>query len=154
MAAQVGDLRALLHSLVNPASNEAYVRDQSTLSNLFKEPEFFVALQSFAVDRSLSQPERLLASVITGRELSKKWRNKTLVPEARKPEIRERLFSFLEEPDMAVRADNALTRTTKLLVLTGFPRLLARSSAFLSRSRVSSSRGSFPISHSCSSTRS
>jgi hypothetical protein len=102
MVAHLPDLRTLLHSLVNPASNEAYVRDQQTLSNLYKEPEFFIALQAFAADRSLTKPERLLASVITGRELSKKWRNKTLVPEARKPEVRERLFSFLEEPDMAV----------------------------------------------------
>lgn len=38
--------------------------------------DFFVALQGFASDRSLSQPERLLASVITGREMKTKWRGK------------------------------------------------------------------------------
>lgn len=102
MAAQPSDLRTLLHSLVNPASNEAYVRDQATLSDLFKQPEFFIALQGLAADRSLPQQERLLASVITGRELKTKWRSKTLVPEARKPEVRQLLFSFLEEGDTGV----------------------------------------------------
>lgn len=102
MAAPNSDLRGLLHSIVNPRSNEDYVRDQQTLTNLFKEPEFYVALQTFAADRNLSQPERLLASVITGREMKNKWRSKALIPEARKPEVRERLFFFLEEPDVAV----------------------------------------------------
>ncbi|WVW79847.1 hypothetical protein I302_101817 [Kwoniella bestiolae CBS 10118] len=96
------DLRMLLHALVNPSSNEGYVRDQQTLSELFKQPEFFVALQALAADKSLSQQERLMASVITARELKTKWRSKALVPENRKPEIRERLFSFLEEGDMAI----------------------------------------------------
>lgn len=104
MASQPSDLRTLLHSLVNPASNEAYVRDQATLSNLFKQPEFFIALQAIASDRSIPQQERLLASVITGRELKTKWRSKLLVPENRKPEVRERLFSFLEEADAGVGA--------------------------------------------------
>lgn len=99
---QASDVRGLLHSLVNITSNEQYQRDQQTLTNLFKEPEFLVHLQAFAADRSLSQPERLLASVITARELKTKWRSKSMVPEARKPEIRERLFTFLEEPDAAV----------------------------------------------------
>ncbi|WOO78855.1 Importin-11 [Vanrija pseudolonga] len=101
-AAQHPDLRVLLHSLVNPTSNEAYVRDQAALTELFKQPEFFIALQAYAADKSLSQGERLLASVITGRELKTKWRSKALVPEARKPELRERLFTFLEEPDFGI----------------------------------------------------
>nr|XP_031857373.1 uncharacterized protein CI109_007237 [Kwoniella shandongensis]KAA5524445.1 hypothetical protein CI109_007237 [Kwoniella shandongensis] len=96
------DLRVLLHAVVNPSSNEGYVRDQQTLSDLFKEPEFFIALQALAGDHSLSQPERLMASVITARELKTKWRSKALVPEARKPEVRERLFRFLEEQDLAI----------------------------------------------------
>jgi hypothetical protein len=99
---QLADLRNLLHAVVNPVSGEAYQRDQKILSDLYKEPEFFIALQMFAGDHSLSHAERQLASVITGRELSKKWRNKTLVPDGRKPEVRERLFAFLEEPDMSV----------------------------------------------------
>lgn len=102
MAAQPSDIGSLLRSLVNPASNETYVRDQATLSSLFKQPEFFIALQGYAADRSLPQQERLLASVITGRELKTKWRSKALVPEARKPEVRERLFSFIEEADIGV----------------------------------------------------
>ncbi|KAK6907036.1 hypothetical protein I203_101025 [Kwoniella mangroviensis CBS 8507] len=96
------DLRMLLHALVNPTSNEGYVRDQQTLSELFKEPEFFVALQALAADKSLQQQERLMASVITARELKTKWRSKALVPENRKPEVRERLFSFIEEGDMSI----------------------------------------------------
>ncbi|GFZ42911.1 hypothetical protein JCM24511_00629 [Saitozyma sp. JCM 24511] len=96
------DIRALLHAVVYPSSNEQYVRDQQILSNLFKQPEFFLALQAYALDKSLSQPERLMASVITGRELKTKWRSKLLVPEARKPEARQRLFSFLEEDDLAI----------------------------------------------------
>jgi hypothetical protein len=101
MAAQHPELRALIHSLVNPGSNEAYVREQQQLTDLFKQPEFFVVLQSFAADHSLSQQERHLASVITGRELKTKWRSK-LVPDTRKGEVRARLLSFLEEPDFAV----------------------------------------------------
>ncbi|GMK54406.1 hypothetical protein CspeluHIS016_0109920 [Cutaneotrichosporon spelunceum] len=101
MAAQHPELRALLNSLVNPSSNEAYVRDQKQLTDLFKQPEFFVVLQGFAADHSLSQQERHLASVITGRELKTKWRSK-LVPDTRKGEVRERLLSFLEEPDAAI----------------------------------------------------
>ncbi|WWD08730.1 hypothetical protein V865_006843 [Kwoniella europaea PYCC6329] len=96
------DLRMLLHALVNPTSNEGYVRDQQTLSELFKEPEFFVALQALAADKSLQQQERLMASVITARELKTKWRSKALVPENRKPEVRERLFSFIEEGDISI----------------------------------------------------
>lgn len=86
----MSDIRALLYSVVNPASNEQYVRDQQALTELFKQPGeleclvetdelmkgFFIALQVFAADKSLSQPERLLASVITGRELKTKWRSK------------------------------------------------------------------------------
>ncbi|OCF32339.1 hypothetical protein I316_06007 [Kwoniella heveanensis BCC8398] len=98
----VPDLRMLLHAVVNPTSNEGYVRDQQTLSDLFKEPEFFIALQALAADRSLPQQERLMASVITARELKTKWRSKALVPEARKPEVRQRLFHFLEEDDLAI----------------------------------------------------
>ncbi|WVF67041.1 hypothetical protein IAT40_001784 [Kwoniella sp. CBS 6097] len=98
----VPDLRMLLHAVVNPTSNEGYVRDQQTLSDLFKEPEFFIALQALAADRSLPQQERLMASVITARELKSKWRSKALVPDARKPEIRQRLFHFLEEEDLAI----------------------------------------------------
>ncbi|WVQ62887.1 uncharacterized protein L199_001036 [Kwoniella botswanensis] len=90
------DLRMLLHALVNPTSNEGYVRDQQTLSELFKEPEFFVALQALAADKSLQQQERLMASVITARELKTKWRSKA------KPEVRERLFSFIEEGDISI----------------------------------------------------
>ncbi|WVQ94582.1 hypothetical protein IAU59_001662 [Kwoniella sp. CBS 9459] len=98
----VPDIRMLLHAVVNPTTNEGYVRDQQTLSDLFKEPEFFIALQALAADRSLPQQERLMASVITARELKTKWRSKALVPEARKPEIRQRLFHFLEEEDLAI----------------------------------------------------
>ena len=32
------DVRALVRALVNPASNEQYVRDQQTLTECFKEP--------------------------------------------------------------------------------------------------------------------
>ncbi len=100
------DLRGLLYALINPTSNEQYIRDQQTLTELFKQPgmsvfsafshvmqqtvypaartglmrtvsEFFITLQGCALDNSLSQPERLLASVITGRELKMKWRSKT-----------------------------------------------------------------------------
>ncbi|KAK8861272.1 hypothetical protein IAR55_002091 [Kwoniella newhampshirensis] len=73
------DLRVLLHAVVNPSSNEGYVRDQQTLSNLFKEPA-----------------RRELQSGIISADRSR------LVPEARKPEIRERLFRFLEEQDLAI----------------------------------------------------
>ncbi|ORY25236.1 armadillo-type protein [Naematelia encephala] len=96
------DIRSLLHAIINPTSNAAYVRDQAQLANLFKEPEFLLALQGLSLDRSLSQPERLLCSVITGRELKTKWRSKQIVPEGRKPEVRERLFSFLEEEDLGI----------------------------------------------------
>ena len=47
-----------------------------TLADDHTDAEFFVALQEFALDKSLSQPERLLASVITARELKTKWRSK------------------------------------------------------------------------------
>lgn len=33
-----GQIRGLLHALINPASNDSYVRDQAILSNLFREP--------------------------------------------------------------------------------------------------------------------
>ncbi|WRT65380.1 uncharacterized protein IL334_002323 [Kwoniella shivajii] len=80
------DIRMLLHALINPSSNEGYLRDQQTLSDLFKEPEFFIALQALAADQSLLQQERLMASVITARELKTKWRSK----------------AFLEEGDLAI----------------------------------------------------
>jgi hypothetical protein len=32
------DIRALLHAVVYPISNEQYVRDQQILSSLFKQP--------------------------------------------------------------------------------------------------------------------
>ena len=32
------DLRGLLHTLVNPTSNEQYSRDQQTLTDLFQKP--------------------------------------------------------------------------------------------------------------------
>lgn len=37
---------------------------------------FFVALQELTLDKSLSQNERLFASLITGREMKTKWRGK------------------------------------------------------------------------------
>jgi len=40
---------------------------------------FFVALQELALDKSLSQNERLFASLITGREMKTKWRGKVYV---------------------------------------------------------------------------
>ncbi|WWC68913.1 uncharacterized protein I206_102849 [Kwoniella pini CBS 10737] len=80
------DLRVLLHALVNPQSNEGYIRDQQTFTELFKQPEFFIALHALAGDKSLSQQERLMASVITARELKTKWRSK----------------AFLEEADLAI----------------------------------------------------
>lgn len=40
---------------------------------------FFVALQELALDRNLSQNERLFASLITGREMKTKWRGKVYV---------------------------------------------------------------------------
>ncbi|KAK4688100.1 importin-11, partial [Tremellales sp. Uapishka_1] len=96
------DLRGLLHALVNPTSNEQYHHNQQTMSNLFKEPGFFIALQALAADHNLSSQERLMASLITGRELKIKWRSKALVPEALKPEVRERLFGFLAEQDLGI----------------------------------------------------
>lgn len=110
MVMSLVEVNHLLWSVVNPISNEAYVRDQQTLSDLFKQPEFFIVLQALAADRNLSRPERQLASVITGRELPKKWRSKLLVPEERKPEVRERLFTFLEEEDIAVSTPRACQR--------------------------------------------
>ncbi|WVQ83491.1 hypothetical protein IAT38_005632 [Cryptococcus sp. DSM 104549] len=98
----MADIRALVHACVYPSSNEGYTRDQATLTALFKEPEFFLALQELAADKSLNQQERLMASLVTGRELKTKWRSKALVPEARKPEIRQRLFTFLEEEDSGI----------------------------------------------------
>ncbi|ORX36457.1 armadillo-type protein [Kockovaella imperatae] len=95
-------IRSFLHSLVQPASHEQYVRDQKALTDLFKEPGFFLTLQLLAADKSLPQPERHMASVISGRELETKWRSKMLVPEARKPEVRQTLFSFLEEEDFGI----------------------------------------------------
>lgn len=98
-----GDLRGLLRSVAYPSSNEQYIADQQTLNNLYKEPgmfvrhmeddgsgpfneyranhvlEFFLALQELAADKSVSHGERLLASIISGRELKNKWRNKTCV---------------------------------------------------------------------------
>ncbi|WVR04117.1 hypothetical protein IAU60_001116 [Kwoniella sp. DSM 27419] len=96
------DLRALLHAVSNPTSHPKFIQDQQTLTELFKQPECLIALQALSADRSLPQHERHMASVVTARELKTKWRSKALVPEARKPEVRERLFSFLEEPDTAI----------------------------------------------------
>lgn len=108
MAAQHPDLRALLSRVANPSDHGAYARDQAAMTELFKQPEFFIVLQEFATDRSLSKQERQLASVITGRELKNKWRSK-LVPEARKQEVRMRLLSFLEEPDHGVSGTRPTT---------------------------------------------
>ncbi|KAE8540692.1 hypothetical protein D1P53_003056 [Cryptococcus gattii VGV] len=96
------DIRLLVHSVVYPTSNEQYTRDQQALSDLFKEPGFLISLQTLAADKTLSQPERLMASLITGREMKTKWRSKAITPETRKPEIRQMLFSFLEEEDFAI----------------------------------------------------
>ncbi|OWZ26235.1 hypothetical protein C361_07067 [Cryptococcus neoformans Tu259-1] len=96
------DIRVLVHSVVYPTNHEQYSRDQQALSGLFKEPEFLISLQTLAADKTLSHPERLMASLITGREMKTKWRSKAITPEARKPEIRQRLFSFLEEEDFAI----------------------------------------------------
>ncbi|KIR27025.1 hypothetical protein I307_04854 [Cryptococcus deuterogattii 99/473] len=96
------DIRLLVHSVVYPTSNEQYTHDQQALSDLFKEPGFLISLQTLAADKTLSQPERLMASLITGREMKTKWRSKAITPEARKPEIRQMLFSFLEEEDFAI----------------------------------------------------
>jgi len=32
------DLRDLIHAVVNPVSNQQYVKDQQTLADLFKQP--------------------------------------------------------------------------------------------------------------------
>ncbi|KAL0242199.1 hypothetical protein I308_105828 [Cryptococcus tetragattii IND107] len=80
------DIRLLVHSVVYPTSNEQYTRDQQALSDLFKEPGFLISLQTLAADKTLSQPERLMASLITGREMKTKWRSK----------------AFLEEEDFAI----------------------------------------------------
>ncbi|KIR32027.1 hypothetical protein I352_05656 [Cryptococcus deuterogattii MMRL2647] len=96
------DIRLLVHSVVYPTSNEQYTHDQLALSDLFKEPGFLISLQTLAADKTLSQPERLMASLITGREMKTKWRSKAITPEARKPEIRQMLFSFLKEEDFAI----------------------------------------------------
>ncbi|WVO24261.1 uncharacterized protein IAS62_005625 [Cryptococcus decagattii] len=85
------DIRILVHSVVYPTSNEQYTRDQQALSDLFKEPGFLISLQTLAADKTLSQPERLMASLITGREMKTKWRSKA-----------QMLFSFLEEEDSAI----------------------------------------------------
>ncbi|XAO26843.1 hypothetical protein I312_105684 [Cryptococcus bacillisporus CA1280] len=85
------DIRLLVHSVVYPTSNEQYTRDQQALSDLFKEPGFLISLQTLAADKTLSQPERLMASLITGRKMKTKWRSKA-----------QMLFSFLEEEDSAI----------------------------------------------------
>lgn len=41
---------------------------------------FLISLQTLAGDKTLSQPERLMASLITGREMKTKWRSKAYVP--------------------------------------------------------------------------
>lgn len=41
---------------------------------------FLISLQTLAADKTLSQPERLMASLITGRETKTKWRSKAYVP--------------------------------------------------------------------------
>jgi len=90
----MSDIRQLVHSACYPSGNDTYIRDQNTLTTLFKEPGkskserssnadgtgFFVALQELALDRNLSQNERLFASLITGREMKTKWRGKVYVP--------------------------------------------------------------------------
>ncbi|WVQ77454.1 hypothetical protein IAR50_007140 [Cryptococcus sp. DSM 104548] len=96
------ETRRLLHAVAFPSPNEQYMKDQETFTALFKEPEFLVTLQLLSTDRSLSHNERLMASLVTGRELKTKWRNKTIVPEARKPEIRQSLFSFLHEGEPSI----------------------------------------------------
>lgn len=87
----VPDVRGLVHSVCYPSGNEGYIRDQKTLTDLFKEPGgsviseraltlgFFVALQELALDTGLDHNERLFASVITGREMKTKWRGKVYV---------------------------------------------------------------------------
>lgn len=98
------DIRSLIHAVCYPQSNDEYVKDQKRLTDLFKEPgafgrcrpvrwlsflssasgkfqklinaAFFYALQEYAADHTLSQNERLFASVISGREMKTKWRSK------------------------------------------------------------------------------
>jgi hypothetical protein len=51
----LGNLRALVHSLVNPTNTSQYQRDQQVLTNGFKEPGMFEAR---AVSTSLTHPYR------------------------------------------------------------------------------------------------
>nr|ODN85642.1 hypothetical protein L203_04892 [Cryptococcus depauperatus CBS 7841] len=94
--------RNLLYAVAHPANHETYAQDQMVLSNRFKEPEFLVELQALSADRSLSHQERLMASLITGREMRSKWRSKAIIPDHRKPEIRQRLFEFLNEDELSI----------------------------------------------------
>ncbi|ODO04862.1 hypothetical protein I350_05472 [Cryptococcus amylolentus CBS 6273] len=96
------ETRRLLHAVAFPSPNEQYMKDQETFAALFKEPEFLVTLQLLSTDRGLSHNERLMASLVTSRELKTKWRNKTVVPESRKPDIRQSLFSFLHEAELGI----------------------------------------------------
>ncbi|WVO14781.1 hypothetical protein L204_102419 [Cryptococcus depauperatus] len=83
--------RSLLYAVAHPANHETYAQDQMVLSNRFKEPEFLVELQALSADRSLSRQERLMASLITGREMRTKWRSKA-----------QRLFGFLNEDELSI----------------------------------------------------
>ncbi|WVN87256.1 uncharacterized protein L203_102433 [Cryptococcus depauperatus CBS 7841] len=83
--------RNLLYAVAHPANHETYAQDQMVLSNRFKEPEFLVELQALSADRSLSHQERLMASLITGREMRSKWRSKA-----------QRLFEFLNEDELSI----------------------------------------------------
>ncbi|ODN87082.1 hypothetical protein L198_07084 [Cryptococcus wingfieldii CBS 7118] len=96
------ETRRLLHAVAFPSPNEQYMKDQETFAALYKEPEFLVTLQLLSTDRGLSHNERLMASLVTSRELKTKWRNKTVVPESRKPGIRQSLFSFLHEAELGI----------------------------------------------------
>ena len=132
MNGDVAGVRHALHALVNPVSNEQYVKLQLEFTDQFKQPGqsilsfstaqrthpsgFLIGLQHLVANRSLPSPERLLASVISARELRTKWRNKMyvmehsseaepsrVVPEERKPDVRRALLGFLEEGDSQVR---------------------------------------------------
>ena len=138
-------VRVLLHNLINPTSNEQYITDQKSLSDLFKEPgelcHTTLGVELLARSRMLNVGSRLFppAPELCGRsvvvstrafdgvrhfrqraeeqmaeqDVCRKGARNTqqhltcliysLVPEARKPEVRQLLFSFLEEEDFAVR---------------------------------------------------
>lgn len=56
------DVRALIHALCHPTSNEAYIRDQKTLTDLFKEPGQPFSLTRYEYDEcdELIRGHRLL----------------------------------------------------------------------------------------------